>query len=93
MLCFRAELFDYGVHKGHTRGSWSHLCCLVYMVLTPCLCFASSVCFDAFKNLILINPRFSIFDSGFPGKLTRLRVPYTFFVTREWAFLLYVKRE
>ena len=57
MLCFiedfffqsRAELFDCGVANDMSKVT--HL--LVCIVLTPSFCFASSVCFDSFKNLIL----------------------------------------
>ena len=45
----RAELFDCGVSNDMSKVT--HL--LVCIMLTPCFCFASSVCFDSFKNLIL----------------------------------------
>ena len=45
----RAELFDCGVANDMSKVT--HL--LVCIVLTPSFCFASSVCFDSFKNLIL----------------------------------------
>ena len=45
----RAELFDCGVANDMSKVI--HM--LVWIVLTPCFCFASSVCFGSFKNLIL----------------------------------------
>ena len=60
---------------------------LVCIVLTPCFCFASSVCFGSFKNLIL---------SGFVRDWRHFasrRLPYTsiclsnFFVRSMFAFI------
>ena len=45
----RAELFDCGVSNDMSKVT--HL--LVCIALTQCFCFASSVCFGSFKNLIL----------------------------------------
>ena len=45
----RAERFDCGV--SNDRSKVTHL--LVCIVQTQCFCFASSVCFGPFKNLIL----------------------------------------
>ena len=45
----RAELFDCGVSNDMSKVT--HL--LVCIVLTQCFCFASSVCFGSFKNVIL----------------------------------------
>ena len=49
MLFFRAELFDCGVSNDMSKVTHMFVC----IVLTPCFCFAGSVCFDSFKNLIL----------------------------------------
>ena len=49
------------------------------MVLTPCLCFASSVCFGSFKNSFLIDPWSSIllFHESLSrrGRLGKLKLP------------------
>ena len=63
----RAEVFDYGV--ANDKSKVSHL--LVCIVLTPCFCFASSVCFGSFKNLILSG--FTRDWCCFPPR----RLPYT----------------
>ena len=42
----RAELFDCGVANDMSKVT--HM--LVCIVLTPCFCFANSVCFGSFKN-------------------------------------------
>ena len=41
----RAELFDCGVSNDMSKVT--HL--LVCIVLTPCFCFPSSVCFDSYN--------------------------------------------
>ena len=63
----RAELFDCGVANDMSKVT--HM--LVCIVLTPCFCLASSVCFNSFRNLIL---------SGFARDWCRFpsrRLPYT----------------
>ena len=45
----RAELFDCGVSNDKSKVTHQLVC----IVLTLCFCFASSVCFDSFQNLIL----------------------------------------
>ena len=45
----RAELFDCGVSNDMPKVTHQLVC----IVLTQCFCFASSVCFGSFKNLIL----------------------------------------
>ena len=62
----RAELFDCGVSNDMSKVT--HL--LVCIVLTPCFCFASAVCFGSFKILLL---------SGFARDWCRFpsRLPYT----------------
>ena len=47
----RAELFDCGLCVLNDMSKVTHL--LVCIVLTQCFCFAISVCFGSFKNLIL----------------------------------------
>ena len=63
----RAELFECGVENEMSQVT--HL--LVYIVLTPCFCFASSICFGSFKNLILSG--FARDSCQFPSR----RLPYT----------------
>ena len=78
MLCFkeeffekeekrRAELFDCGVANDMSKVT--HMS--VFIMLTPCFCFASSVCFGSFKNLILFG--FARDWCRFPSR----RLPYT----------------
>ena len=79
----RAELFDSGVENDMSKVT--HM--LVCIVLTSCFCFASSVCFGSFKNLIL---------SGFARDWLRFalrRLRYTsiclsnFFLRTMFAFI------
>ena len=44
-----AVLFDCGVSNDMSKVTYPLVC----IVLTQCFCFASSVCFGSFKNLIL----------------------------------------
>ena len=60
----RVELFDCGVANDMSKVTYVD-------VLTPCFCFASSVCFGSFKNLIL--PGFTRDWCYFPSR----RLPYT----------------
>ena len=59
---------------------------LVWMVLMPCFCFASSACFASFKNLIL--PGFATDSCHFPSR----RLLYTsiclsvFFEIDVWVY-------
>ena len=72
----RAEVFDYGVANDMSKVS--HL--LVCIVLTPCFCFASSVCFGSFKNLILSG--FTRDWCCFPSR----RLSYTSVCLSIWFF-------
>ena len=74
---------DCGVANDMSKVAHMLLC----IVLTPCFCFASSVCFGSFENLIL---------SGFARDWRRFasrRLPYTsiclsnFFVRSMFAFI------
>ena len=70
MCCFHwksgAELFDLVWQMTCQRSRM-----LVYIVLTPCFCFASSVCFGSFKNLT--SSGFARDWCHFPSR----RLPYT----------------
>ena len=78
----KSRAVDYGVANDMSKVT--HL--LVCIVLTPCFCFASSVSFGSFKNLILSIAR----DwCRFPSR----RLPYTsiclsnFFVRSMFGFI------
>ena len=47
----RAELFDRGV--ANETSKVTHM--LVCIVLTPCFCFVSSVCFGSLKNNLILS--------------------------------------
>ena len=77
LILFHTELFDCGVSNDLSKVT--HL--LVCIVLTPCFCFASSVCFDSFKNLILSS--FNRHWCCFPSR----RLPYTYICLSIFVFL------
>ena len=91
MLCSVKKFFFKESRAGLLTVVWQITCqrshTFVCIVLTPCFCFASSVCFGSFKNLIL---------SGFVRDWRRFasrRLPYTsiclsnFFVRSMFAFI------
>ena len=81
----RAELFDCGVSNDMSKVT--HL--LVCIALTQCFCFASSVCFGSFKNLILSG--FVRNWRCFPSRrllYTSICLSIFFFLRSMFAFIL-----